>query len=225
MFKIFERPIAVKYVQRLAAFLGDQPIEDRLAVDGAARIAERQAMSRLGLAVGAASAVVAAVAAQAPAATGWAGDVLAAAGLLANYSAPVGFGMYGVARLGAARMAARLGHADLSTVPTHPDGVESLSALVVSFRQARCDERRLAILGQAALVIERVASPRGLDVAELLLEVDRKMGGSHALGFLDALPEKMVQDTFVRATIKGIELRQDAGSLQEAESPLHTVNF
>jgi hypothetical protein len=224
MFQIFERPIAQKYVQRLAAFF-DLRDDLRHDVGDRTKLDERRWVSRMGLSVGAASAVVAAVAAQAPAATGWAGDILAAAGLLANYATPVGFGLYGAAHLSAVRLASKMGHASLASVPMHPDGVESLSSLTAAFRNARNDERRLAILGQASLVIDRLASPDGLDVAEMLIEVDRKMGASHALGFVEALPEKVAHSIFVRATIKGIELRQSAEPLQEAESALHLSNF
>jgi len=228
MSQIFRRPVAQKYVQRLAAFFdlrdGVSPVAGDLE-----KLEERRFVSRVGLTIGAASAVVAAVAAQAPVATGWAKDILAAAGLLANYATPVGFAMFGAARLSAESMARKRGHACLASAPVHPDGVESLLALVTALRAAKDDRRRVAVIGQARTVIDQLASPDDLSVAELLIEVSRKMGGDYALGFARMLPEKVVHGVFVRATIKGIELRQgqEAESLQErdAEPVLHLSNF
>jgi hypothetical protein len=227
MFQIFRRSVAQQYVQRMAAYWQHDADHAPVATSGVAasldaahdRFIEARALSRVGLGVGAAASVIAAVAAQAPAAQGWAGDLMAAAGMLANYAAPGGFVLYGASRLSAMRIAAQMGHAGVDAVPRHPDGVASMAGLVGALRRSREGEDRAALLARAHDVITRLASPAALDVAEFLLEVDHKAGGEAALQWGSALPEKIAQEPFVRATMKGIELRLDA---QAQAKPLST---
>lgn len=217
MFQIFRRSVAQQYVQRMAAYWRHDADRATIALPGAAgldapheRFTEARAMSKVGLGVGAAASVIAAVAGQAQFAQGWAHDLMAAAGMLANYAAPGGFAVYGAARWSAMRIAAQMGHAGMDAVPQHPDGVASMAGLVVALRRSHDGEHREALLSRAHEVIARLADPAALDVAEFLLEVDRKAGGEAALQWGASLPEKIAHESFVRATMKGIELRLDA---------------
>lgn len=243
MFQIFRRSVAQHYVQRLAQYWradaqagllhgADEARRHVAGMDSQQdRLSESLALSRVGAAVGAASAVISAVASQAPLAHGWAGDLMAAAGMLSNYAAPGGFAVYGAARWSALRIAAQMGHAGVDAVPQHPDGLASLSGLVVALRGARSGEHRAALMARASDVVARLADPSAIDVAEFALEVSHRLGSDAALQWCASLPEKIAQDRFVRATIQGIELRQASAPLEsgiearrdESESVIHSL--
>lgn len=205
---IFTRSIADEHFGRLREILRDALASAR-PDDRQANLQELQGMARIFGAASLASAAIAATAYLARSAGGWTGDLVQAAGMLADYAAPAAAASWVGVRAWLAVDARRAG------LPTRAGeaasekdmGAAALRTLTRSLALAKTGNEVERLLLRAGNAIAHASQTPVVEVCHLLLEAGRRAGADAALGLANRLPRGAAEDPFLRATLTGLQLR------------------
>lgn len=200
---IFNRSLADEHFARLREILHTHTPDA-----SSEQLHEMRAYKRLFAGATLGSAAIAATAFLTHQSGGLASDLTQAMGLLADYVAPAAAAGWLGASAAAGVLARKMGYAGERHVGEAGDEVASLRSINETLYKAHRPERVSAIVGLAHKTLGQHADPDPMEVSLLMLEVERRMGPGAALELYAALPEKTTQNTFVRATTVGIEMRQ-----------------